>query len=189
MIAVKCQNCGHDNPADDNFCLNCGNSILGRQMPNSYAPLDSVSQPVQPYQSYGFNVPESFRAVPVENEFGRWVYIFYKIFCALVACVSFFWAILGVLAIIGSHDGDSAKEKQDAFNGGVMFITFGLLFFVPYALALFLPRRQWHWFIGIALIAFNLIPLGFSSIFLLPLALILLIFWINPKTKSYLSRT
>ena len=69
-----------------------------------------------------------------------------------------------------------------------MFLIPGLLFFVPYLLAIFLPRKPFFWVLGIILIALNFIPLGFSSCILLPSAVILMVFWLRPETKAYFGR-
>jgi len=185
MNALKCTNCGNLNSTEENYCLNCGSSILNLR-PSSYAPI--APQQNQTFQSYGFNVPNNFNAAQYENPLGRKVFIWYRVFCGLVAMSSLFWAALGLIAIFGSSNQPTLKEQNDGFNGGLMFLVFGLLFFVPYALALVLPKKPFHWILGIALIALNFIPLGFSSCVLLPSAIILLIFWLRPETKAYFGR-
>ena len=186
MNAVKCPNCGNLNSSEENYCLNCGTSILNLRTP-SYAPV--APQQNQAFQSYGFNVPDNFNAAQYENRLGGKVFIWYRVFCGVVALSSLFWAVLGLIAIFGSSSQPTVKEQHDSFNGGLMFVVLGLLFFVPYIVALILPRKPFHWVLGIILIAFNLIPLGFSSCILLPSAIALLIFWLKPETKTYFGRS
>ncbi|MEP6924290.1 MAG: zinc-ribbon domain-containing protein, partial [Pyrinomonadaceae bacterium] len=64
MNAVKCPNCGNLNSTNENYCLNCGTSILNLQPP-TYSPL--ASQQNQAFKSYGFNVPANFNAAQYEN--------------------------------------------------------------------------------------------------------------------------
>lgn len=190
MNALKCPSCGHVNSTAENFCLNCGTSIsMLNQMPPSYAPVSPASQQNQPFQSYNFNVPSNFKAAQHENKLGRNVFIFYKIFCGLVVAISFMPVLFGLLAIIGSGSQPTAKERQDAFNGSLIIIGYGLVYILPYGLGLILPRSRFHWFFGILLLIGSLIPTGPGHFIFIPAAIVLLIFWFRSETKAYFERT
>jgi hypothetical protein len=182
MNATKCPKCGHINSPEQNFCLECGGSILNMQPP-SYAPLSSQQQQYQPYQSYGFNVPDNFKIQQQENPVGSKVYTWYKVFCALLTLASFLPIIMGILAMIGSAQEPTTKEQTDAFTGGIMFIFYGLFYLVPYGFGLILPNRPFHWIYGLLLIC-----LGMTSCIFLPFAIPLLLYWIKPETKAFMGR-
>lgn len=178
MNAVECPNCGNLNSTEENYCLNCGTSILNLQPP-SFAPIESRQN--QAFQSYGFNVPSSFNSTQYENPLGSKVFAWYRIFCGLVALTSLVPALIGLLAIINNGSNPTPKEQNDAIEGGIILIVYGLFYFIPFILALVLPRKPGHWIFGMVLIALSSI----SCIFL-PFAIPLLFYWVKPETRAYL---
>ncbi|MEP6923997.1 MAG: hypothetical protein ABI954_06010, partial [Pyrinomonadaceae bacterium] len=133
--------------------------------------------------SYGFNVPANFNAAQYENPLGGKVFTWYRIFCGLIALASLIPVFIGILALVGSGSNSTPKEQSDAIVGGIMFIVYGLFYFVPYILALVVPPRPGHWVFGIILIVMSL-----TSCIFLPFAIPLLIYWVKPETKAYLGR-
>jgi hypothetical protein len=187
MNAVKCPNCGNLNTTEENYCLNCGTSILNLQPP-SYAPI--APQQNQAFKSYGFNVPSNFNAAQyeTENAFGRKVFIWYKVFCGAASLMSLFPILLGIIAIANNHNQPTPKEQTDAINGGILFIVLGVCFLFPYSLGLLLPKSSKHWILGLILLVLSLVPVGFTSCIFIPAAIVLLIFWFKPETKAYFGR-
>lgn len=179
---VKCSKCGHLNSTEDNFCLNCGGSILNIAPP-VYAPLEQQQQH-QPYQSYKFNVPSQFGATLEENRLGQNVVFWYRIFTFLFGVAFLFWVVLGALAIAGSGTLPTPKEQSDAFIGGVFFILVGLGGFLPYIIGTFAPSKSWHWVYGLMLILLSML-----SCVAIPFAFPLFYFWIKPETKAFFGRT
>jgi len=65
---------------------------------------------------------------------------------------------------------------------GKIFIFIGLLF-IPYAVAPFLPHKPWVWIYGLVLIGFVML-----NTCCLPIAVPIVIFWLDPKTRQYFRR-
>lgn len=78
---------------------------------------------------------------------------------------------------------DQEMSAEEATLMSAVFIILGLAFFVPYALAPFLPRKSWVWVFGLVLIC-----LGLSSACCLPVCIPLLIFWLKPDMKAFYGR-
>jgi len=74
------------------------------------------------------------------------------------------------------------SEAKAKLVGSVMLIL-GLVFFVPYAVAPFLPRQSWVWVLGLVLIC-----IGLTSTVCLPVSIPLLIFWFKPEMKAFYGR-
>lgn len=184
MTEIKCPNCGNLNSTAENYCLNCGTSILNLRPP-VYAPPIQAAPPQfnQPFQSYGFNVPQNFNAAQFENPLGGKVFVWYRVFCGLIALVSLVWVLMGVIAIANNGSRPTPKDQNDAILGGIMFLVYGLFYFIPYLLALFIPPKPKHWVFGIILIALALLSCFF------PFAVPLLIYWVKPETKAYFGRS
>ncbi len=96
---------------------------------------------------------------------------------------------MGMIAIAGNKTQPTPKEQTDAINGGIIFILYGLVYFVPFALGLILPKTPVHWILGIALLLISLIPVYMTSCIFIPAAIALLVFWFKPETKAYFGRT
>jgi hypothetical protein len=178
---VKCPKCGHHNSENDNFCLNCGGSIINLTPP-TYAPVAAQSQQSD-FQSYRFNVPSHFKTQIEENTLGPKVLFWYRIFTFLFGISFLFWVALGAMAIAGSYTLPTPKEQSDAFVGGMFFVLFGLGVFFPYLIGTFLPNKAFSWTYGIILILMSM-----TTCVALPFALPLFIFWIKPETKAFFGR-
>jgi hypothetical protein len=185
MNIVKCPNCGRENSPKENFCLNCGTSVVGAK-PLAYAPLAATPSEDQPYQSYNFNLPSNFvSANALENSKGRQVFLWYKVFCSLGAAASLIPIVLGLFALSQYGEKTTPKEQNDLIRGVLVLVGYGLFYLVPYSLGIIFPRRPFHWVYGMVLLILSLIPLGFSSCLLTPAAAVLLFFWFKPEMKSY----
>lgn len=109
------------------------------------------------------------------------VYMWFTVYCILMALVYMTTAIMGIAFMFVEPDREmSAAEAK--IMGSVMLI-FGLGFFVPYAIAPFLPHKNWVWVFGLVLIC-----LGLTSACCLPVCIPLLIFWLKPEMKAFYGR-
>lgn len=110
------------------------------------------------------------------------VWKWYVAYCALMALL--YLAVTGCSAIFlvvnpAQLEMSPVEAKIIGLGGGVL----GLMLFIPYAVAPFLPQRPWAWIVGLVLIG-----IGMTSTCFLPIAVPLLIFWIKPETKRYFGR-
>ena len=109
------------------------------------------------------------------------VYKWFVAYCILMALLYLATAVLGVVFLVIEPDRDMSAEEAKIM--GVVFIILGLVFFVPYVLAPFLPRHSWVWVFGLVLIC-----LGLTSACCLPACIPLLIFWLKPEMKEFYGR-
>jgi hypothetical protein len=108
-------------------------------------------------------------------------FTWFIVYCVLMAFLYIATAALGIAFLFAEPDPQmSAAEAK--IMGAVMIIL-GLGFFVPYALAPFLPRKSWVWVLGLVLIC-----LGMTSACCLPACIPLLIFWLKPEMKAFYGR-
>lgn len=115
------------------------------------------------------------------NQVAPPVYKWFVAYCVLMALLYFSLPILGVVFLFMEPDQDMSATEARVM--GVVFIIFGLLFFLPYAAAPFLPRESWVWVLGLVLIC-----IGLSSACCLPVCIPLLIFWLKPEMKAFYGR-
>ena len=90
-------------------------------------------------------------------------------------------AVIGIVFLFIEPDRDMSAEEARIM--GVVFIILGLVFFVPFALAPFLPHKSWVWVFGLVLIC-----IGLTSTCCLPACIPLLIFWLKPEMKAFYGR-
>ena len=105
----------------------------------------------------------------------------FVVYCILMALGYLTLAVMGV--VFGFIEPDREMSAAEAKLMGVVFIILGLVFFVPYALAPFLPRKNWVWVLGLVLIC-----LGLGSACCLPICIPLLIHWLKPEMKAFYGR-
>ena len=109
-------------------------------------------------------------------------YKWFVVYCVLMALVCLLMTLIGLVYLLTEPEPDMSAEEATIM--GVVFLASGLLFFLPYAFAPFLPRRSWVWVFGLVLIC-----LGLSSTCCLPVCIPLLIFWLKPEMKAFYGRT
>ncbi len=80
-------------------------------------------------------------------------------------------------------EGDPEMSAEEAKIMGVVMLLMGIVFFVPYAAAPFLPRQSWVWVLGLVLIC-----IGLTSACCLPACVPMLIFWLKPEMKAFYGR-
>ena len=78
---------------------------------------------------------------------------------------------------------DREMSEAEARVMGAVFLILGLAFFVPYAIAPFLPRKSGVWVFGLVLIC-----IGLTSLCCLPVCIPLLIYWSKPEMKAFYGR-
>lgn len=133
-------------------------------------------------QSTPFNTNINSQILPASKTGSR-TYFWYRMLCSAVVVSGIVWAIIGLLAIIGSYDQTDGKEGADAFVGGVFMVMSGGIPALLFLLGVLFPPRSWSWIFGIFLLVLALL-----SCFLSPFAIVLLIFWMKPETQTFFGR-
>lgn len=105
----------------------------------------------------------------------------FVVYCLLMALLYLVTAIMGPVFIFSEPDRDMSEAEAKIM--GSMLLILGLVFFVPYAIAPFLPRKSWVWVFGLVLIC-----IGLTSLCCLPVCVPLLISWLKPEMKAFYGR-
>ena len=177
MNAIRCPNCNSINQLSAVQCHQC-------QMPFGYLPQTAyVSVPTEQTfeaRTLGFNLPPL--SIPQDNEIGRKAFLWYRVYCGSLMVLYLLFTFLGVfIAAFAPATRDSSSEEN--FILGIVYAVMGAVFFIVFAVALFLPRKPYNWIVGIVMMA-----LGMTSCCFLPFLIPLLIYWIKPETKAYFGR-
>jgi Na+/pantothenate symporter len=77
----------------------------------------------------------------------------------------------------------NSQSAEELMITGIIYAVLGVILFLVFAVALFLPRKPWNWIVGIVMMA-----LGMTSCCFLPFLIPLLIYWLKPETKAYFGR-
>ena len=102
-------------------------------------------------------------------------------YCVLMALLYLTMVVMGfVFAFIQP---DPKMSEAEARMMGAVIIPVALVFFVPFALAPFLPRKSWAWVFGLVLIC-----IGLTSLCCLPACIPLLLQWLKPEMKAFYGR-
>src|SRR5918995_5390773 len=109
------------------------------------------------------------------------VYKWFVAYCIVMALLYLTLAVMGI--VFGFIEPDREMSAAEAKVMGAVFLILGLVFFVPYAVAPFLPRQSWVWVLGLVLIC-----IGLTSACCLPACIPLLIFWLKPEMKAFYGR-
>ena len=115
---------------------------------------------------------------PVTPPAHKW----YVVYCVLMALAYLLTAVLGVVFLFIEPKDPDMSEAEARIMGAV-FLILGLMFFVPYVSAPFLPRKSWVWVLGLVLIC-----IGLTSACCLPVCIPLLIHWLKPEMKAFYGR-
>jgi len=110
------------------------------------------------------------------------VYKWFVAYCILMALLYLTMAVMGIVFMFTEPDPEMSAAEAKVM--GAVILILGLVFFVPYALAPFLPRKSWVWIFGLVLIC-----IGLTSACCLPACIPLLIFWLKPEMKAFYGRT
>jgi hypothetical protein len=154
-------------------------------MPFGHLPSTAyVSVPVeQTYEArtLGFN-PPPMTAIPRDNEIGRKAFLWYRVYCGVLVILYLLVALMGVF-LAAFAPPTRQYNSEETFVMGVIYAVLGVVFFLVFTVALFLPRKPYNWVVGIVMMA-----LGMSSCCFLPFLIPLLMYWIKPETKAYFGR-
>jgi hypothetical protein len=104
----------------------------------------------------------------------------FAVFCVLSALLCLILMIGGVSLI---KDAPYARRGDEIELVGIYMFVIGLVLFLAYAAAPFLPPKSWSWTFGVILIVLDM-----ASLIGLPFAIPMLIFWIESKTQNYFGR-
>ena len=105
----------------------------------------------------------------------------FVVYCVLMALLYLATAVMGIVFLVTEPDREMSEAEARIM--GVVMIILGLVFFTPYALAPFFPRKSWAWVFGLVLIC-----IGLTSLCCLPVCIPLLIFWLKPEMKTFYGR-
>ena len=109
------------------------------------------------------------------------IYKWFVAYCSFMAVVYLGMAVMGIGLMFAEPDRDMSAEEAKVM--AALFLILGLVFFVPYAFAPFLPRQSWVWVLGLVLIC-----IGLTSACCLPICIPLLIHWLKPEVKAFYGR-
>jgi drug/metabolite transporter (DMT)-like permease len=116
------------------------------------------------------------------NEIGRKTFFWYRVYCAAMAALYFGLTIMGLVLAVMQPD-TREYEREEVLIMGIIYAIVGMVFFVVYAVALFLPPRPYNWVVGFVMMA-----IGMTSCCFIPAVIPLLIFWIKPETQQFFGR-
>jgi hypothetical protein len=178
MNAIRCPNCNSINQLSAVECQQC-------QMPFGNLPTTAYfSVPTeQTYeaQAFGFNPP--LLSMPQDSEIGRKTYLWYRVYCGVMAGMYFLLIFLGIFMATVVPPTRQYESPQENLIIGIVYTVLGVVFFLIFAVALFLPRKSYNWIVGIVMMA-----LGMTSCCFLPFLIPLMIYWVKPETKAYFGR-
>lgn len=174
MNGIQCPRCSVVNSTS---ALDC------RQCHFPFGNLSSTAFVTVPESEIFRSQSPNFQAnIRADNQTGRKVYFWYRVYCSALVVLYLVAAILGAIAIVGSY-GANVEKPEDAFKGGIVLLIFGGVLAVVYLTGVILSPKSATWIWGIVLIA-----LGMISVCLLPFTLPLLLFWLKPATQNYFGR-
>jgi glucose uptake protein GlcU len=128
----------------------------------------------------GFSPPSFF--VPQNTEIGRKTFFWYRIYCAVLVFLYLFLIVFGIFLAVNQPQTREYSSEETALMG-IIYAVMGVIFFLVFAVALFLPPKPYNWVVGIVMIA-----LGMTSCCFLPFTIPLLIYWVKPETKAFFGR-
>ncbi len=108
--------------------------------------------------------------------------LWFRAYCGLLSLLYLALAGLGIAMLVTPPE----QMEMDNFEStmfGTMVLVLGILFFLPTLLGYFLPPRPGGWVIGFALIL-----MGITTVVLLPVSVILLLFWKKPPVQAWFGR-
>ena len=116
------------------------------------------------------------------NETGRKTFFWYRVYCAVLVFLYLALTVLGVVLAIFQPP-SREYDAQEMFFVGIIYAIVGTVFFLVFAVALFLPPKPYNWIVGIVMLA-----IGMTSCCFLPAVVPLFIYWMKPETKAFFGR-
>ena len=89
---------------------------------------------------------------------------------------------IGIALIVAPLSAEDLDGMPPDLMGGI-YLAMGIVFTIPFLIALFLPRKPWTWIYHIVMICLGMT--GCTLVFSIPL----LIFWLKPDVKGYYGRS
>src|SRR5687768_9369502 len=112
-------------------------------------------------------------------ETGRKTFFWYRVYCTSMAVLYLAVAVIGIVLAVVPFEG-SPRDREQMLIMGVIYAILGVVFFLVFAVAVFLPPKPYNWIVGIVMLA-----IGMTSCCLLPAVIPLLIFWVKPETQTF----
>lgn len=181
MNAVRCPQCSLVNPTSAVECDSC-------KFPLTHLPSSAyVSVPATDYEKTAFAAPpptiNAKLAISPDNETGRKTHFWYKFYCVFMALLYLAVGFGGLALIAYADQVRGPREMENPEVLGAIYAILGFLFFIPFIIAPFLPRKPWSWVVGIVFMCF-----GMTSCCLWPGLIPLLIYWFKPETQAYFGK-
>lgn len=111
------------------------------------------------------------------------VWTWYAVYCTLMALL-YLLVVIGGIVLLRLDPAMVGEEALALRVQAFILMALGLVLFVPFAIAPFLPNKSWVWIYGIVMIG-----IGMTSLCCLPATIPLLIFWLKPETRQYFGRS
>lgn len=133
--------------------------------------------PPEPY--FGINNPPG---APEPGTHAPGAVVWFKVYAAINAIVYGLVFALGVFMMVvpGFDPTGSSSPELGPIVFGIIYGGMGLLFAVPYTIALFLRPKKWVYVFDLVLIC-----IGLMSCACWPISIPLLIYWFNPDVRAY----
>jgi len=116
------------------------------------------------------------------NEIGRKTFLWYRVYCAAMVVLYLALTVVGVVLAVVQPD-TREYDRDEVLVMGIIYAVVGAVFFLVFAVALFLPPKPYNWIVGFVMMA-----IGMTSCCCLPAVIPLLIFWIKPETQQFFGR-
>lgn len=116
------------------------------------------------------------------NETGRKTFFWYRVYCAVLAFLYLLVIALGIFLLVFQPP-TRQYEPEEMMIAAIAYIVIGAIFFLVFAVALFLPPKPYNWIVGIVMMA-----IGLTSCCFVPFVVPLLVFWLKPETKAFFGR-
>jgi hypothetical protein len=116
------------------------------------------------------------------NETGRKTFLWYRVYCAALAILYVAVIALGTFLLVVQPP-TREYNPQELKIAGIVYIVLGVIFFIAFAVAFFLPPKPYNWIVGIVMMA-----IGMTSCCFIPFVVPLFIFWLKPETKAFFGR-
>lgn len=111
------------------------------------------------------------------------VVVWFKVYSGIMAFLNLVVIILGLVFMFMKMPGVKVEDMIGSKIVGAVYFAMGIIFIIPYFMALFLPPKPWVWVFSIVLIC-----VGFTSCCTLPFCIAMLVFWLKPQTRIYYGR-
>jgi hypothetical protein len=146
--------------------------------PHAYVSLPAAEQARAQYQYQQHPMPY-FPQPPFipDRELQRKVWMWFVIFCVLLSLLYLTLIVIGI-ASLALDPRDLEMDFAEAKINGVVLIISGM-FFIPFAIAPFLPKKSWVWVYGLILLILGSI----GSCCFWPFTIPLIIQWVKPDIK------